>query len=244
MILSDIRSKQPGTTPRQLQQFSAHIDSILRDKQSHLVRLEQFVMGQEPVRFDERHRKANALEKRFYQQWENEYVVTHTTGNGNCMFYAYSILLFGDESMHASLRLLAIRELVSRRPFFEQYRAALDIEIFESTIYYTSCTTGDVRIWGTSCHNQAMSFALSRRIHVFGELSSSKTLHLGSKEQALAAMRNGLLNTTYVPDIEPEHEDLRVFLSHVPSHYSAILPTHLALGDLNADMPMIYQHLM
>lgn len=54
---------------------------------------------------------------------DNQLVALSTTGNGDCLFNASSIMLFGNESVAALLRLLVAGELYFNHSFYADHEA-------------------------------------------------------------------------------------------------------------------------
>lgn len=179
----------------------------------------------------------------FYEgAYDDDYQVTRVPGDGNCMFYSYSMLLLGNINHADCLRLLSIFSFVTNTTIYETNPAALDcLDGIGNLIHETS----KIGNWGSTPHNYAMASVLNKRIMVFMEETSeefTRNIPFLSRAQLSARIYERAANVVYEPDtLTPTASTFRLLLKG--NHYEPFIATRSnilpASIDIIAQWPVI-----
>eukprot|EP01080_Neovahlkampfia_damariscottae_P006967 gene6967-11133_t len=141
----------------------------------------------------------------FYLDFElkENYNMFNVLSDGNCLYRAISLTLFGTEKYHVLIRLYLIKEMSNEKKFYIQLLKKMNINylnILKSTLELSS--------WGTEVHIYILSNALKRKIVLYDGYNSLQLFH----------------QFCFTP-VKMENEILRIHWSnsqHV--HFNALLP--------------------
>ena len=116
----------------------------------------------------------NPKQKNLYLSFEllDNYNIFNVLSDGNCLYRAISISLFGTEKYHILLRLFLIKELSNEKKFYIQLLKKMNINylnVLKSTL--------ELKTWGTEVHIFILSNALKRKIVLYDGYNSLKSFH-------------------------------------------------------------------
>jgi hypothetical protein len=148
---------------------------------------------------------------------KKNYKMVDVLSDGNCLYRALSLTIFGTEKYHVLFRLFLIQELVLQKKFYIQLLKKMNIDFLE-----VLKSTLELKSWGTEVHLYVLSNSLKRKIVLYDGENFLKGFH----------------QFAFVPRRD-EFQVLRIHWSsaqHV--HFNALLPIFYEDFGLDEEIPV------